>query len=100
MVGISIMRESVFVAATAALVAGHFEMTVLGGFHLMRGVAIDTDRATFIALGQKLSMHTLVVDLLDLDVAFAASLGHIGRIDRRIAVDSPLDVVHPVAIVA
>src|ERR1043165_5680839 len=99
-VGVAIMFELVFVAFAAAFVAGHFEMAVLGGLDFVGGVAIGANRPALIALGEQLSVHALIVNLLDLDMTFAAGLGHVGVIDRRVAVHPALDVVHAVAIVA
>src|ERR1051325_12039010 len=99
-IGVAVMFEPVLVAFAAAFVAGHFEMAVLGGLDLVGGVAISADRSALIALGEQLSVHALIVNLLDLDMTFAAGLGHVGVIDRRVAVHSALDVVHAVAIVA
>ena len=94
------MFEPVLVAFAAALVAGHFEMAVLGRLDFVRGVAIGADRAALVALGEQLAVDALVVGLLDADVAFAAGLGDVGVVDRRIAIHAALDVVHAVAVVA
>src|SRR5262245_50101448 len=86
-IGVAIMSQAVLVAAAATLVAGHFEMAVFGGFDLVRGVAVGTDRATFVALGQQLAMHALVIGLFDANMAFAAGLGDVRRMNGGITVD-------------
>ncbi len=99
-VGIAVMRQAIFVAATTARVTGHFEVPVLGRLHLVRGMAVTADRAAFVPLGEELPVNALIVDLLDFDMAFAAGLRHVGLVDRRIPVHRALNVVHTVAIVA
>ena len=94
-IGVAIMRQAVLVALAAALVAGHLEVAVLGGLHLVRGVAVGADRAALVALGHNLSVDALAVSLLDPDVALAARLGDVRRVDRRVPVHRPLDVVEP-----
>ena len=99
-VGIAVMFQPVLVAFSAALVAGHFEVAVLGGLDFVGGVAIGADWSTLVAFGEKLAVDTLVIGLLDADVAFAAGLGDVDVVDRRFAVHGPFDVVDTVAIIA
>jgi hypothetical protein len=63
-------------------------------------VAINAKRAALIAFEHEPAMNALVVNLLDLDVATSASLGHVRAMDRRIPVHRPPDVMDAVAITA
>ena len=98
-IGFIIMSQAILVAFAATLIAGDFEVAVLGRFDLVCGMTIGADRAAFIALGQQLAVDALVVGLLDFDVALAASFSHVGRVDGRISIDRSLDIVHSVAVV-
>ncbi len=71
-----------------------------GIFNFVRGVAIGANRPALVAFGQQLAVNALIVRLLDAQVAFAAGLGDVGVVDRRIAVHVAFDVMHAVAIVA
>ena len=82
------MRQPVRVAFAAALVAERLEVAALGVLDLVGGVAIGADGPALVALGQQLAVNALPVGFLDPDVAFAARLGDIGVVDRRIAVDA------------
>jgi hypothetical protein len=99
-VGLAIMLEAVLVAFAATRVTGHFEVAIPGGFDLVGGVAVAADRAALVALGHELAVDALVIDALDPDVAFAAGLGDVQRIDGGVAVNGALDVMHAVAVVA
>ena len=59
-VGVAIMFEAIFVAFTAALVAGHLEVPVLRRPDAVGGVAIGADGTAFVALAQ-LAVHALLV---------------------------------------
>lgn len=84
----------------AALIADHFEMAVLGRLDSVSRMAIGANRTSFVAPGQELAVDTGVVNLFDLDVAFAASLGDVRGIDWRVTVHGALDVMNAMAIVA
>jgi len=100
MVGVSVMGQAVFMAAATTLVAGHFEVTISRRLDLVGGMAIGADRTALVPFCEQLAVDALIIDLLDLDVAFAASLGHVGLVDRRIPVHGAFDIVHAVAIIA
>ena len=100
MVSVPVMLESILVTTTAPLVTCHLEMAVLGSFNRVCGVTVRANRTAFVTFGEKLAVDTLVIGLLDSNVALAASLGDVQRIDRRVTVHGAFDIVHPMTIVA
>ena len=99
-IGFPVILQPVLMAFAATLVARHFEMPVLWRFNFVRRVTIGAYRPAAVAFREQLTMHTLVIDFLDLHMAYAAGFCDVCVIDRRIAVDSALDIVRPVAITA
>src|SRR5262245_40399581 len=65
----------------------------------MRRVTVAADRSV-LAFGHETPMHTLVINFLNLDMAFTTSLGDVSSVNRRITVHRSFDIVHSVAIVA
>ena len=94
------MFQPVGVAFAAALVAQGFEIVARRIDDLMRAMAVNAHRPARIAFGEQLAVNTLVVGLLDADVALAAGLGHVRVVNRRIAVHAALDFVRAMTIVA
>jgi len=82
MVSVAIVSQPIFMTTAATLVTGHFEMSVLRRLDLVRCMAIGADRSALVIPGQKLAMHTLVLGLLDADVAFTAGFGHVAGMNR------------------
>src|SRR5512135_3282389 len=89
---IPVMCQPIFVASTAALIAGHFEMAILGRFNFVSGVAVAADGTVFTAVCRQMAVDALIVSFLDPDVAFAAGLCDVGGIDGRVPVHCALDV--------
>ena len=84
----------------ASVIAGRFEMLLVGMLYLVGRVTVRACRTTRIALCQQLSMDALVVNFLNSDVALAAGIGHVGFVHRGTAIDAALDVMHSMAIIA
>src|SRR5215469_2410520 len=80
-VRIPVMSEAILVTSATALVAGHFKVAVLARFNLVRRMAVGAHRSAFVPPGQELPVNALVIGLLDLDVALAAGLCHVRRVD-------------------
>src|SRR4051812_12425604 len=99
MISFTVVLQAIRVALAAALVAGAFEMGRGRFFNVMCAVAIDADRAFFVALREQLAVYTFLIRLFDADVALAARLGDVRVVRVGIAVDAPLDVVDAMAIV-
>src|SRR5579859_2378253 len=77
MVSLAIVGETVLVALAADLVAGRLEWLPGGLLDLVGAVAVGAHRAAWVALGEKLAVHALVVDVFDAEVALPAGLGDV-----------------------
>ena len=99
-VSVAIVFEPIFVAFAAALVAHHFEMTILGRLDAVGRVAIRADRTALVALGEELAVDALLVNLFDADMTFAARLRNVSVIDGCVSIHTAFDVVNAVTIVA
>ena len=99
-VSIAIMFKPVFMTLPATLVAGHFEMSVFRRFHLVGSVTIDANGTALVTFGEQLAMNTLIIGLLDFDMALATGFGNVGGVNGGLAVHRPLDIVHAVTIIA
>jgi hypothetical protein len=97
---VAIVLQAILVALAAALIAFHFEVAVLRRLNFVRRMAVGAHGAAFVALGQELAMHALVINLLDAHMTFAAGVRHVGMIDRGRPIDAAFDVMDAVAITA
>src|SRR5262249_402762 len=82
-VGIAIMLEAILVTTTAFLIARHLEVTVLGGFHLVRRMAVRANRTAFVSFREQPAVDALIVDLFHFDVALAAGFGDVRLVNGR-----------------
>jgi len=96
----AVMFQTVCVTFAATFVAGGFEIIARRIYDLMRAVAINAHRPAFVAHGEQLAVDALIVSFLDANVTFAAGLGDVGVVDRRIAIHAALDAVCTMTIVA
>ena len=76
------MSQAILVAFAATLVADGFEVVAFGILDLVGGMAVGADRPPRVAFGQKLAVDTLLVGLLNAQVALPAGLGDVGVVDR------------------
>ena len=81
-VGVTVVSEPILMATSTARVACHLEMAILRGLHLVSGMAIGANGPAFVAFGEQLPVHALVVGLFDPNVTLAAGLCNVQRIDR------------------
>jgi hypothetical protein len=56
-------------------------MTIMRRLDLVGAVTIRANRSPLVTLKEQLTMNAPVVHLLDLDMALAAGLGHVGMVD-------------------
>ena len=96
---VAIVSQPVLVALATAFIADGLEIIPFRIHDIVRGVTICADRPTRIALRQQLSVDALIVSVFHAEMAFAAGLGDVGVIDRRITIHGAFDVVNAMAIV-
>jgi len=98
-IGFQIVFKTILVAFPAALVTGGFEKPPHLGFDLVGAVAVGADRAAGIPFGEELAVNAFHVGCLHPHVTLPAGVGHMGVIDRGVAIHAPADIVNAVAVV-